>query len=317
MDGYIENTKNNKNGPLVNKTERQEKRILIKNDKIYEILCAEKILIDELVELIIEYIYNETYIEGKLKYAINSYSNKPLYIEYPLGISTDGINIFVCAVNGVSVLSSENEHKLIWKENVILKSAMKPRFLVIYNHEIYVAVWSEIVVLNCINGGLVRKFNSPGCMGIAIYESHIYVSTQNHIIYIYTLMGKIVRHINLQGSFLPNYCRPTEISIIDDEIWIAGNNVDMIFCVSTDGKYKTYLDGINNGGARFINPYSVHATAKSIYVGDRVQIQQFTRNGHFIKKFGYGVVSDVSSMVFLNEELYVSDYGSGKVLVFE
>lgn len=317
MDEYIENDKEKDDSSLINRDNRQEKRILIKNDRIYEILCNKKILIDEIVELIVEYIYNETYIKGKLKYVIKYDSDNPLHIDYPVGISTDGKNIYVCDYDRVSMLNSENERKMIWKENVMLKNVSRPKFLVFYNYEIYVTISAEIVILSCINGEIVRKINCPECMGIAIYESHIYVSTQNCIIYIYTLMGEIVRYFNFRRSDLPDTFCPAEISIIDDEIWIAGNGANMIFCVSTDGKYKTCLDGISGGGEKFIFPYSVCATAKSIYVGDRVQIQQFSRDGRLIKKFGYGVVNDVSSMVFLNEELFVSDYFSSRVLVFE
>lgn len=328
MDEYTEKSRNDSNSnnstrkfddPLLNKKKWQGKRI--KNNLIYEILYDGGLLIKELIELIVEYIDNEPCIKGNLKYVIGYESEKSKKFTDPLGISTDGINLFICDYYGIIKLSPENENTTIWKKSMDLRDGNRPLFPVIYNSEMYVTESPYIKVYDYTNGKCTRKFTSDNCVGLAIYESNIYVSTLNCGIRIYTLMGEYTRNISLKKMKLDNnnntnFCT-CEISINNNEIWIAGNNVNTILCVSIDGEYKMHLNGIDNGGEQFVNPYSVHATAASIYVGDKIQIQQFTKNGRFIKKFGKGIITDASSMVFLNGKLFVSDYFSGKVLVFE
>lgn len=325
-DNKYEHIEKNVNG--FKKTE--ENKIVKLNTETHKIIFDETPLINELIVIIVEYIFGGEYIEGNLYKIIGK--GEPLEFAFPIGMATDGTYIYVC--------DSENHQiKILYQNGDLYRSfedreIQYPCYIAIHHSKIYVTnKHNKIQVLNISDGRLIREIScDSGCDDIVIYENDIYVLHYKYIdvsinvfghakitqayISVYTLDGTLIRTIDLNSIIKIANHYPTGISITNNEIYLAYCWAGVVVCLSIDGKYKFELKGCDNG-KELKMPYHVLATKESIYVGDKNKIYHYTKEGKFIKKIEVNNDAALSSMTFLKSKLYVVCWSGMCIYIFE
>lgn len=280
-------------------------------------------LINDLIKIIIGYIYDGPFIKGKLVNLIKEVntSNKgdnTSNIFCPCAITTDGKYIYigdtwsgtVCRFSKAKIMASccVGLHGICYEPQIVV-SGSKIYMIECYGFSIY--------VFNILSEGLVTR---PSCYGpykkIKINDPHIYISSyQKNIIFVFTenvdFINKITLDYPIEGTV-----QLKDFSVIDDEIYVITEDDDVIFCFSITGDLKFMIDG-GISGIKFNGLESICATKEAIFIGDSEQIYQLEPSGYLINKWGKGLFGKITGITFLDGICYVADKDKKCVYMFQ
>lgn len=315
----------------MHKITKPQRRGKLKNPYklIFKYLLDKTVLIADIIDITIEYIKNEPINNGNITRVIENIGD--FNMGNPFGIAYDGIYIYINISRENKILVTDTEEKLItsWGGFGIENGQFHYiRNSVIYDCYIYVAdlLNRRIQIFSIPDGRFIRsiKHTNP-CWGISVYKSLIYVcSIDEDEISVYTKKGELMKTIRIPWKTVGDSnwrasIGPCNLIVIEDEIYIAGYYCGMIICLSIKGEYKFCLNGEDTGGRKFGRPQAIYLSDDSLYVGDKHGIQQFNRNKNFsfVKKFGGDKDYESSSITFVGDTCYSTDWDHGQVYIFK
>ena len=180
-------------------------------------------------------------------------------------------------------------------------------------------------------GQKIRTFGSLGNRmehpkGIAIDGTdNIYVSSE-HKLQKFTRsceLSKCVSH-NLEGRKEGEFNDPRGVTLYNNEVYVCDLNNHRIQVFDLDLNFVRSIGSRGTGRGEFYRPFDVKFdTAGNIYVaewGNDKRVQVMDISGHFIRSFGQegkGKLVGPSALHIADKFVYVSDYGSHCIVVYE
>lgn len=309
----------------------QIKKVFNKNDnprnlqilQIKEYLITA--LINDLINIIIEYTINEPYIKGELCNTLKNTNLRAVANSLgPVEIISDGVYVYISDswTNQIHIMDIKGDsNKSFGRYGTNYSEFNIPRGLCINETHLYVADRQNkrLQIFSVPDVKFIRKIEFKNLFNmVEINKSLLYVSFYMlGSIGEYTLGGELIRNIYYTNALSPGvYLK--KFNIYDDDIYMIGDFLrDSVVCMSLNGTCKHVFDGASNGGDLFSNPQCVLVTDISIYIADVSHIQQFDRgNNTFIRAIGKGIINCVTYMAFIDNKLYVFDTYDGYIYVF-
>lgn len=305
----------------INKSQEKEIFGTHRKRSLNECFLKNTPLIMDIIKIITTYDCDEPEIKEHFD-TIGTRGTGKLKFTTPRGIVTDGKYIYVNDSGNcrVQVMTTNGKFVTCWgKAGYGDGEFCWLGFSAIYRSNIYVADRDNrrIQVFSIPEGKFVRKFSCNYiCWGICVSGSYIYVSFENEYIGVYTLEGILVKEFVCDKIYVygaKNLC------VVNDEIYMINFALTSIFCFSISGEFKFSIDPVSKGGRRLLSPYSIIITDKSLYVGDKIGIQQFDRNNNFllVKKINGKEDYNIGGMTFIDNMCFTTDCTNDIVRVFK
>lgn len=292
-------------------------------EPIYKCFIKQTPLINELIEIIIKYIGIEHNIKGSVEKYIGHLGSGRLQFNYPRDIVTDGVYLYICDYlnNRIQVIDPNGNLINQWGKIGINNGQFNgPSNAVIYKSQIYITdeLNFRIQVFSVPDGHFIHKIDCQNrCYGICIYNSHIYVSLDDICcIAVYTLTGNLIKKIDCRNT-LPNISKVSLSSLIiaNDRIYVSSYLHHRIICLTIEGKYINHFNGKDSGGTEFYYPSCILSIDGLIYICSHFRIQEFDKNGKFIKIISNNISLNIGGMVFLHNKCYLTDQTSQCIVV--
>lgn len=312
-------------------TKKNKRDSIISTNLLAKCISDQTLLIEELIEIIIEYRGNEPQIRGELYKKIGEFGFEPLQFNRPCAIASDGLYIYISDKwnNRIQVMNKQGEFIRSWGEWGEANGNFRmPCGLVIYKSQIYIAdnLNKRIQIFSIPKGTFIRKIQCHReCYNIQIYKSYIYVIFDySMIIGVYSFEGELINEINCL-DITPKYkfCTSTSLHSLDihkDEIYVLVRCSRIVICLSIYGQYK-YLNECDGYGQFPHNKLWISTmmlTDESIFIGEDKKIIQLDRTWNNIREFGISAITGtVGCIIFEDNVCFVTDVEDHCIYIFK
>ena len=198
------------------------------------------------------------------------------------------------------------------------------------NHEeMIVCEWSahRLSILDT-RGQKIRTFGSLGDSphqmigprGIATDDSgNIYVSSE-HKLQKFTSTGELIKCVGRKGGKEGEFDYPRGLTLCDNLVYVCDRNNHRIQVFDLDLNFVRSIGSRGSGRGEFNAPSDVKFdTAGNMYVGvaEYGNGRVMDNSGRFIREFSRGKLSGPSGLLIADKYVYVSDFRSNCIVVYE
>jgi len=271
---------------------------------------------------------------ASLELSIGEGSTPPIHMGYPVGITTDGIYIYVTdwELNKVFIFSKQGKLIKVFPPSSSY-TITKPVGISIYKDRIFIVSQgkNKILVISR-DGRIIKGFGRgpgkgegelDGPRGIAIdRHGNIYVvDTNNSRIVKFNPEGKYILSFGREGGAKGEFYRPRGVAIDKrDLLYVADTFHSKVQVFTLDGVYKGEFGRPGKGPGEFARTRYISFDRKNnIYVTDynNGRVQVFSQEGKFLYTIGEGILSYPEGVLVDGNYLWVCDAGNSRVLKFK
>jgi len=203
-----------------------------------------------------------------------------------------------------------------------LKSAS--RGLDLFENELYVSEANNTLsIFSVSTKDLIRQWHTFQTINaIKYYKGNLYCAGHDGIIVVYNLLGDLIQQFGKKGTGNGEFFYPHGIEVDNKFIYIADSANDRIQVHHLENFSCSHQWG---GIEQLRSPHEIRLYEDVYYVSNLTCIRLYTKDGQLLLNFdkslpGSGMIKDfgnIGGMLMINNYLYVSDIGNGRIVLLE
>ncbi len=272
----------------------------------------------------------------QVEFVIGAGSNPPVNMGYPVGITTDGIYIYVTdwELDKIFVFSKQGKLVRVFPSPSSGYTISKPVGIAVgKNKDLYVVSQGKNKILIISRTGKVKKgfakgpgkgegeLNGPRGIAIDKYGNVYVVDTNNSRIVKFNSEGKYLFSFGREGGGKGEFYKPRGIGIDHRSyIYVADTFHSKVQVFTLDGVYKGEFGRPGKGKGQFARTRYISFDRKNdIYVSDynNGRVQVFSKEGRYLYTIGEGFLSYPEGVLVDGNYLWVCDAGNSRVVKFK